>query len=230
MADVNSPAFWDWNYNSGVLPWDLDGPTPVFERLAKAGQFTPGRMLVLGAGRGHDARLFARHGFEVTAVDFSPYAIEAMQQLADPRAPIALLQADIFQLPNELNGRFDLILEYTLFCAIDPRRRVDYADVVARLLKPGGQFVALAFPIITRTGGPPFAVFPNQIIALLSERGFELRQREMPPDSAPGRHGKEELLILQKVGVENGRSANRTHDLIPLTAVNLLGDSQGGGG
>lgn len=193
----NEAEFWETNYLNAQLPWDLDGPTPVYARLAGSGQLAPGRMLVLGAGRGHDARLFARHGFLVTAVDFAAGAVRAMHTLQDPEAPIVIMQADLFHLPPTLDATFDYVLEYTCFCAIDPARREEYADVVARLLRPEGLYVALAFPIGKRPGGPPFVVSPDNMIALFEERGFTLRHREFPPDSVPSRKGIEELLILQ---------------------------------
>lgn len=65
MSDVNLPQFWQQSYEEGHFPWDLGGPTPVFQRLVESGRFPAGRMIVLGAGRGYDARLFARHGFVV---------------------------------------------------------------------------------------------------------------------------------------------------------------------
>lgn len=154
--------------------------------------------MVLGAGRGHDARLFARHGFAVTAVDFATAAIDAMQALDDPACPVEIVQSDFFWLPPNWNGRYQYVLDYTAFCAILPERRGEYADLVTRLLKPGGQFITLAFPIGTRTGGPPFTVQPDAIIALFTARGFALHHRESPPDSIPDRKKHEELLILQK--------------------------------
>ena len=61
--DVNSPDKWDANYEQGTDGWDLGGPTPVFRRLLRSQRLLPGRMIVLGAGRGHDAREFARQGY-----------------------------------------------------------------------------------------------------------------------------------------------------------------------
>lgn len=193
---VNSSDFWDKLYKTDQFPWDLGGPTPVFRRLAESQTLAPGAMLVLGAGRGHDARLFARHGFQVTAVDFSAEAVAAMKTLADPQCPVEIIQADFFSLPAAWNDRFDYILDYTSFCAVSPDRRPEYAKLVARLLKPGGDYIILAFPIGRRSGGPPYVVQPEAIIALYGEQGFKLRHRETPSDSVPGRKGHEELLIL----------------------------------
>ncbi len=196
--DVNLPEKWEADYQGGTDGWDLAGPTPVLKRLATSGRFPPGRMLVPCAGRGHDAREFARHGFDVTAVDFSPSAVNEMRRLADPQAPIAIVQHDLFELPHRYDGTFDYVLQYTCFCAIDPGRRTDYADLIARLLKPGGIYIDLAFPLDARRGGPPFATSAAEIIALFEGRGFQLAAREQPADSISPRRHAEELLVFRK--------------------------------
>ncbi|MGB7095124.1 MAG: methyltransferase domain-containing protein [Anaerolineales bacterium] len=198
MSDVNSPSFWEESYRSGRTGWDIGMPTPVFQRLAESEIFSPGKMLVICAGRGYDARLFARRGFQVTAVDFADQAVKEMQSMLNPDLSMEVIQADLFDLPAFMQEEFDYILEYTCFCAIDPQRRTDYIESVSSLLKPGGYYIALAFPIAQRTGGPPFLVTPDELIDPLGDRGFELITREIPGDSVPGREGIEELLILKK--------------------------------
>ena len=198
MTDnVNSARKWEADYARHTDGWDLGGPTPVFKHLLLKGQLTPGRMIVLGAGRGHDARLFARHGFQVTAVDFASQAVKEMRRLADPETPMEILQQDLFTLPETLNNSFDYVLEYTCFCAIDPTRRADYADLVTRLLKPNGIYIDLAFPLDGRKGGPPFAVTGREILALFEKRGFKLLSREKPAESVSPRRHAEELFIFQ---------------------------------
>jgi hypothetical protein len=133
----------------------------------------------------------------VTAVDFTDFAVREMQRLAEPQAPVEILQRDLFTLPGEFDGAFDYVLEYTCFCAIDPARRGEYAGVVAQLLKPAGQYVDLAFPLGGGPGGPPFAVSIAEVVDLFTARGFELIRRETPADSVPQRRGLEELLIFR---------------------------------
>jgi hypothetical protein len=198
MNEVSSPSFWEESYRSGRTGWDIRMPTPVFSRLAESGKFKPGKMLVICAGRGYDARLFARKGFHVIAVDFAEEAVKEMQSLVEPDISLEVMQADLFDLPAFFNEEFDYILEYTCFCAIDPQRRVEYIHSVSSLLKRGGLYIALAFPIGGRKGGPPFVVTPDELIDPLNKLGFELVLREVPIDSVPGREGIEELLILKK--------------------------------
>lgn len=201
--DVSLPEKWQADYERGTDGWDLQGPTPVFKRLASDGRFAPGRMFVPGAGRGHDAREFARHGFQVTAVDFTPYAIWEMRRLAEPDAPVEIRRHDLFVLPRELDSSFDYVLEYTCFCAIDPQRRAEYADVVTRLLKPRGIYIDLVFPLDGHAGGPPFAVSIPEVEELFARRGFKLMRQERPPDSVAARWGREQLLVFQKTGQPN---------------------------
>lgn len=200
-GNVNSARKWEADYERKTDGWDLGGPTPVFKRLASNGQLSPGPMIVLGAGRGHDAREFARNGFGVTAVDFASHAVQEMHRLADPAAPVEILHNDIFALPHELDNSFDYLLEYTCFCAIDPGRRAEYADLVTRLLKPEGIYIDLAFPLDGRAGGPPFAVKESEVMELFDKRGFKLISREKPGESVSPRRHAEELFIFKKTGM-----------------------------
>lgn len=205
--DVNSPAKWERDYQQGTAGWDMGTPTPVFKRLLASGEFPPGRMLIPGAGRGHDAREFARHGFEVVAVDFAHDAAEAMREAITPESTHEILKQDFFQLPSELNGTFDYVLEYTCYCAIDPRRRIEYADRIARFLKSGGTYIALLFPLpdelhpFNLKSGPPFMVNANELVKRLEERGLQLVRREFPPDSVKPRRGREELVVMTRTAL-----------------------------
>lgn len=196
--DVNSADKWEADYLRGSDGWDLGGPNPVFRNLLENGKLSPGKVLVICAGRGYDAREFARHGFQVTAVDFSPSAAQEMEKLSDPSTPMEILQHDLFNLSQDLDESFDYVLEYTCYCAIDPKRRSEFANLVARLLKPGGTFISLAFPLSEHSGGPPFAVSVSELLELFRKRGFKLTERIQPSDSVPPRRGNEELLFLQK--------------------------------
>lgn len=200
--DVNSADKWEKDYLRGSDGWDLGGPNPVFLNLLESGQIPPGEMIVVCSGRGHDAREFARHGFQVTAVDFSPSAVQEMERLNDSDTPVEILQQDLFTLPSKFDEAFDYMLEYTCYCAIDPPRRAEFADLAERLLKPGGLYISLAFPTSQRSGGPPFAVSVPEVLSLFQERGFQLVERKKPSNSVPERRGNEELLLLQKATLD----------------------------
>lgn len=198
MSEVHSAKFWQDIYQARRTGWDLGGPTPVFRRLLDSGRLQPGRMFVPGTGSGHDALEFARRGFDVTAVDFAPDAVRELRAKAEAVKSLDVIEADIFDLPHSMDATFDYVLEYQCFCAIDPLRRPAYADLVKRLLKPGGLLIQLAFPLGTFQGGPPYAVVADAVVFMFERRGFTLVERETPADSMPTRCGCEALLLLQR--------------------------------
>lgn len=63
-----------------------------------------------------------------------------------------LLHQDFF----ELQGSYDLVLEQTFFCALDPSLREDYMSQMSRLLVRGGVLSGLLFNFPLTEDGPPF--------------------------------------------------------------------------
>jgi SAM-dependent methyltransferase len=198
IPPVDHPLYRDERYRNGEADWDMRTPTPVFVELLESGRFTPGPVLVLGCGKGHDAVLFARHGFVVTAVDFSDVPLaHAKERAAANGVALSLLHRDLFTLTPEFDLRFDYVVEYLTFCAIDPQRRSAFADVVCNVMKPGGRLIGLFFPIDGRTGGPPFRVDEREITDLFA-RGCDLETSELPGRSVRPRRGRELLMIWRK--------------------------------
>ena len=159
--------FWENRYQTGGDRWDLGQPAPPFvDWLNSAQTPAPGRLIVLGCGRGYDALLFAQHGFEVVGVDFAPAAIAAASRLAKGQGVMAtFLQRDIFDLVPEFTQQFDYVVEHTCFCAIDPTLRPAYVKLASQLLKPGGALLGVFFTH-TRPGGPPYGSTAEGIEAL----------------------------------------------------------------
>ena len=81
MKKMNNPDFWEDIYKKYDIGWDLGGPTPYFSNIAT--KLEPGKLIILGCGRGHDAIVFAKLNFEVTAVDFAPSAIIYLKNLCE---------------------------------------------------------------------------------------------------------------------------------------------------
>ncbi|MBE9137528.1 methyltransferase domain-containing protein [Nodosilinea sp. LEGE 07088] len=193
-----SPAAWEQRYQAGTPRWDLGQPAPAFQTLL-ASAYAPrvGSALVLGAGRGHDAIFFAQRGFEVTAVDFAPSAIQALEaQTQAQNLNLRLLERDIFDLVPEFAGQFAYAIEHTCFCAIAPSLRPAYVDLVANLLTPGGELLAVFFTH-RRSGGPPFGTTPAEVHQLF-EPHFEILSLDPIANSVPSRQGEEHFGRLRR--------------------------------
>jgi SAM-dependent methyltransferase len=200
--DPSAPHFWQSKYDEQSTNWDLGGPTPAFVDLYERGTLTPGAMIVLGAGRGYDPVFFASKGFDVTAVDFADSAAAATKEnAAAAQVTLTVLQQDMFTLDASHNGKYDYLLEYTCYCAIDPSRRAEYVALTARLVRPGGLIIALMFPVEERPGGPPFGVSLEEADRLYG-KWFDLVSREESPLTIEPRKGRELLAKYRRRNYE----------------------------
>jgi SAM-dependent methyltransferase len=183
--------FWEQRYAGGDDRWELGRAAPPLARwLADHPPRAGARALVVGCGRGHEARLLARAGARVTAIDFAAAAI-ADARAVEPQLAIDYRVQDLFTLEGE---RFELVVEHTCFCAIDPARRAEYARVIRSVLDDDGALVALFFTH-RRPGGPPFGVSRDELHAIFSDR-FAFAHEETPRDSVAARAGEELLARL----------------------------------
>ena len=180
-------ADWEQRYREQKTPWDLGGAPPVLVRTIRGFAGAPSRrVLVPGAGFGHDALAWARAGHRVTAVDVAPSACRDLEaRAARAGLPLRVLEADLFALPADTRAAHDLVWEQTCLCALPPERREDYVRAVADALREGGRFVGL-FWNHGQPNGPPYDMAPHAVRALL-ERRFTGLTLEPVPDSPPGR-------------------------------------------
>ncbi|PRP97545.1 Thiopurine S-methyltransferase [Enhygromyxa salina] len=179
MADDASS--WDARYAEGSDEWTLERPPAVLEQLI-AGYSERQRVLVPGAGHGHDAFAWARSGHEVVALDFAPLAVESMRARSrELGVELEALEADVTAPPASLRGRVDLVWEQTCLCALRPEDRRPYLEAMATLLRPQGSMVALLWNH-GNEGGPPFDMTPVLVERLVAGV-FSIRKRERVEDS-----------------------------------------------
>ncbi len=170
------PHDWEGRYRSGDTPWDLGGPPPVLLQVLERhpARTRVLRVLVPGAGTGHDAIAWARAGHRVVAIDIAPAAVaRARENVRRAGVSVEVLLADLFALPARLAGAFDVVWEQTCFCAIPPERRPEYVDAMASVLRPGGSFHGL-FWNHGRPGGPPYDVTVGEVRASFAPRFVEV--------------------------------------------------------
>ena len=188
---VDDPRFWETLYHNEEDHWELGSSAPPLVSHLRKDPPPKGKVAVLGCGRGHDARIFSQLGYDVWGFDFSETAINEAKKIGgDQDGHLRFECRDIFKLPEIYPAFFDVIWEYTCFCAIDPKRRPDYVQTVLHLLKPGGYFLANFWPVRDGTGGPPFPVQRSEIERLFGPF-FSFLTAYEPSNSVPGRQGKE---------------------------------------
>ena len=198
-SDVSSSEFWNDCYDKNDTGWDLNGPTPIFIDWCN-NLDTKKKICIPGVGNGYDALYFADKGHQVTAIDFAAMPIKRLKKKSkNSNLEINAIQKDIFDLGQEFNNKFDYIIEYTCYCAIDPKMRNQYIDVMYHLLKNKGEFVGILFPLNKDLsgGGPPFRVDLNEAIDQFSSK-FKLIESTAHNLSIEPRKGNEQFVRFIK--------------------------------
>ncbi len=199
MKRVSEPGFWNKRYLDDNTGWDIGAPTPILTNYLKENK-SIGKVCVLGCGNGHDALELARYNNDVYAVDFAKKALDNLKQSsANEKLAINLVNEDLFNLNSHYSTFFDLVFEYTCFCAIDPSRRKEYFDVVHKILKKNGLLFAIFIPLDKKINneGPPFGVDISQIENLIFNK-FDIIKNEFSILSIKPRKNREKVLILKK--------------------------------
>lgn len=152
MNDFLSPEFWSKRYQENQTGWDLKQVSPPIKEYVDQLTNKELQLLIPGCGLGYEGEYLFKKGFmNVHLLDFSEEPILEFQK-RNPTFPATQLHTGDF-FAHE--GSYDLILEQTLFCAIDPMLRAKYAQHASSHLKPGGKLVGVLFNRDFE-GGPPF--------------------------------------------------------------------------
>jgi SAM-dependent methyltransferase len=188
--------FWDNRYVSNDTGWDASYiTTPIkdyFDQLDDRDKKLC--ILVPGCGNGHEPEYLFRSGFkQVYVADISEFPLENFKKRVPDFPPEQLLHGDFFQL----KGSYDIIVEQTFFCALDPSLRPAYAAKMAELLKPGGRLVGVLFNDTLNTDKPPFGGTKEEYISYFRPY-FEIIHFEPCYNSIPPRAGRELFIYLTK--------------------------------
>ncbi|MDH6124973.1 class I SAM-dependent methyltransferase [Kitasatospora sp. GP82] len=166
---------WDQRYRSAELVWGTE-PNRWVRRECRG--LPPGRALDLAAGEGRNSLWLAARGWRVTALDFSPVALDRGRRLAAglPDAVsdrLTWVEADArTHVPEP--GAYDLVLIAYLHLPAEQRRTV--LRTAADALAPGGTLLVVGHDTTNLTegsGGPsdPAVLFtPDDVIADLADR------------------------------------------------------------
>lgn len=155
MPTPSQPEFWNSRYLKDDTPWDFEG-VPADLRTFLKKKAKGAKVLIPGCGSGHEITAFAEAGYEVTALDFAPFAVERARRMVGPALADRVILGDFFQydFPSET---FDVIYERSFVCSFPPDRRHAYRDRMAQLLKYRGLLIGYYYynkPVLSE--GPPY--------------------------------------------------------------------------
>jgi SAM-dependent methyltransferase len=135
---------WDAQYRCGTPPWETGLPAAELVRVVREGVLRPMPILELGCGTGADAVFLAQRGFEVTAVDLSPTAIERARTRAERSgALLRIVLDDVFEFAEHC-GSFDLVYDAGFYQYLRRTQLSRLLDLLWRMTSPGSLYFALA--------------------------------------------------------------------------------------
>lgn len=176
------------------------GKTSLNEIELKALGNVKGKSLLhLQCHFGMDTISWAKEGAIVTGIDFSEEAINTAKNLAEEmNAPADFICSDVYDLPDKLNGKFDIV--FTSYGVIGWLPDLDkWAAVIDHFLKPGGTFFIAEFhPVLWMMDDNfthlKYSYFNDQVIETVSQGTYGDRYAAISSTEYGWNHSFDEVI------------------------------------
>lgn len=193
MAQFLSEEYWEGRYNAQQIGWDIGEVSRPIKEYIDQLENKELRILIPGCGNGYEGEYLFLKGFHhVTLLDFAEQPLKNFKDRNPDFPNDHLIVGDFFKHKEE----YDLILEQTLFCAIDPSKRAEYVKKSSELLAENGKLAGVLFNTHFENG-PPFGGSIEEYNGLFNGYFRELSIKECYNSIQP-RSGKECFLIAKK--------------------------------
>lgn len=187
--------FWDNLYRSNDTGWDQGGVTSPLKNYFDQLKNKNLKILIPGCGNSYEAEYLFQQGFKnVHVLDISPVAIDNFKKRVSSFPLKQIYNEDFFKHKE----KYDLIIEQTFFCAINPEWRELYAKQMHDLLNRRGKLAGLFFDkTISGNEPPPFGGTKNEYQKLFSKY-FKINTLARCKNSIKPRKGRELFFIFVK--------------------------------
>lgn len=186
--------YWTERYKNNESGWDLGAISPPLKAYIDQLKNKDLEILIPGAGNAYEAEYLLKQGFtNVTVCDLSSVPLENLHKRVGENKALNLLNGDFFRLEQ----RFDLILEQTFFCALNPELRQGYFLKMRELLNPGGKLVGVLFNDALNRDRPPFGGYKEEYLTYIPA-GLQVKVFDKCHNSIAPRADRELFMILQK--------------------------------
>jgi thiopurine S-methyltransferase len=151
--EVIDKNYWEKRWEKNETGWDAGAVTTPLKTYFDQLTNKEIKILIPGCGNAYEAEYLFQQGFKNTyIIDIAPQALDSFAKRVPQFPKENLICDDFFNHQNQ----YDLIVEQTFFCALDPKLREAYINKMQQLLKPKGKLVGVLFNIPLNTEHPPF--------------------------------------------------------------------------
>lgn len=192
MTTLNKD-YWENRYENNDAIWDIGYiSTPLKEYIDQLDNKDT-KILIPGAGNAYELDYLIEKEFHnVFVIDFAQQPIDAIIQ-RNKNLEKHLIHDDFFNHTET----YDLIIEQTFFCALQPNLRENYVSKMYDLLSEKGKIAGLLFNFPLTEVGPPFGGSYEEYVNLFSEK-FTLKTLEPAYNSIKPRANKELFFTFEK--------------------------------
>ncbi|MDP3466884.1 MAG: methyltransferase domain-containing protein [Daejeonella sp.] len=132
--------FWNERYCLNDTGWDLGQVSPPLKAYIDQLTNKNLKILIPGCGNSYEAEYLLEKGFKnITILDIAPDLVKRLKSKFQLNQNIKIVLGDFFTHKAE----YDLILEHTFFCALDPKLRKNYVETMKGLLTEGGKLAGV---------------------------------------------------------------------------------------
>lgn len=147
--DIN---YWNSRWEKAQTGWDIGASSTAISEYFLQKPNKEIKILIPGCGNAHEADLLLEEGFKnITLLDIAPKACELISKRF-PHQEVNVICEDFFNH----NGKYDVIVEQTFFCALSPDLRPKYVEKMFNLLNENGKIIGVLFNKDFESHNPPF--------------------------------------------------------------------------
>lgn len=188
-------TFWEERYKNQSTGWDIGTISEPLKTYIESIKDTSISILIPGAGNSYEAEYLYQKGFKnIDVIDIAAQPLKNLKARVPNFPEENLIQINFFDWCKT----YDLILEQTFFCALDPTMRPAYAKKMAQLLKPKGKLAGVLFDFPLTESGPPFGGSLEEYQNYFDPY-FKIKKFEKCYNSILPRAGKELFIIFEKI-------------------------------
>lgn len=193
MTKKMNKEYWEERYKSNEIGWDVGEITTPLKEYIDQIENKRLKILIPGAGNGHEFDYLIEKGFtNITVIDIAEQPLETLKK-RNPKYMKNFIQGDFF----DFDKTFDLIIEQTFFCALNPEMRTKYVTQMHSILEKNGKIAGVLFDFPLTEVGPPFGGSKEEYINLFSKK-FNLKTLERAYNSIKPRKDRELFFIFEK--------------------------------